>query len=54
MRLANQEWATFLETRKQGNYTVARNGWLADYNDPINMLDMWVSYSGNNDAQLGK
>ena len=54
MSLANQEWATFLETRKQGNYTVARNGWLADYNDPINMLDMWVSYSGNNDAQLGK
>ncbi len=54
MTLANQEWATFLDTRKNGDYTVARNGWLADYNDPINMLDMWVSYSGNNDAQLGK
>ena len=54
MTLANQEWATFLETRKNGDYTVARNGWLADYNDPINMLDMWASYSGNNDAQLGK
>lgn len=52
--LASQEWATFLTTRKAGDYTVARNGWLADYNDPINMLDMWTSYSGNNDAQLGK
>ncbi len=52
--LENQEWDTFLVTRKDGNYTVARNGWLADYNDAINMLDMWTSYSGNNDAQFGK
>lgn len=54
MTLTNQEWNTFLNTRKDGDYTIARNGWLADYNDPINMLDMWTSYSGNNDAQLGK
>lgn len=52
--LESQEWGTFLNTRKNGDYTLARNGWLADYNDPINMLDMWVSESGNNDAQLGK
>ncbi len=52
--LESQEWGTFLNTRKDGDYTLARNGWLADYNDPINMLDMWVSESGNNDAQLGK
>lgn len=48
-----QEWNTFLETRKQGNYTVARNGWLGDYNDPISFLDMWVTGGGNNDCQLG-
>ncbi len=52
--LVNQEWGTFLETRKNGDYVLARNGWLADYNDPINMLDMWTTDSGNNDAQLGK
>jgi len=52
--LENQEWATFLDTRKAGNYDVARNGWLADYNDPISFLDMWVTASGNNDVQLGK
>ena len=52
--LVNQEWNTFLQTRKDGNYTCARNGWSADYNDPINMLDMWTSISGNNDAQFGK
>ena len=54
MNLENQEWATFLETRKEGNYSVARNGWLADYNDPICFLDMWTSNSGNNDVQYGK
>ncbi len=54
MNLENQEWNTFLETRKNGDYSVARNGWLADYNDPISFLDMWISTSGNNDVQFGK
>ncbi|MDD2428906.1 MAG: peptide ABC transporter substrate-binding protein [Eubacteriales bacterium] len=54
MTLTNQEWATFLNTRKEGNYHVARNGWLGDYNDPISFLDMWTSGSGNNDVQFGK
>ncbi len=54
MKLENQEWNTFLNTRKQGDYSIARNGWLADYNDPISFLDMWISDSGNNDVQFGK
>ena len=54
MNLENQEWNTFLETRKNGDYSIARNGWLADYNDPICFLDMWTSGSGNNDVQFGK
>ncbi len=49
--LASQEWNTFLNTRKNGDYEVARNGWLGDYNDPISFLDMFLSTSGNNDAQ---
>ena len=54
MVLENQEWNTFLNTRKDGQYTVARNGWVADYTDPICFLDMWTSISGNNDVQFGK
>ena len=54
LNLENQEWNTFLNTRKDGDYSIARNGWLADYNDPISFLDMWVSGSGNNDVQFGK
>ena len=52
--LENQEWNTFLNTRKQGDYALARNGWVADYNDPICFLDMWTTRSGNNDIQFGK
>ena len=54
MNLENQEWNTFLNTRKDGDYSIARNGWLADYNDPICFLDMWTTVSGNNDVQYGK
>jgi oligopeptide transport system substrate-binding protein len=49
--IASQEWGTFLNTRKNGEYQIARNGWLGDYNDPISFLDMWVTGGGNNDAQ---
>ena len=51
IELVSQEWNTFLDTRKNGEYQIARNGWLGDYNDPISFLDMWVTGSGNNDAQ---
>lgn len=49
--LNNQEWASFLQTRKEGNYSISRNGWISDYNDPISFLDMWITGGGNNDAQ---
>ena len=51
VQLDNQEWATFLQTRKDGDYSIARNGWIADYNDPMSFLDMWLTCGGNNDAQ---
>ncbi|HFE8514172.1 TPA: oligopeptide ABC transporter substrate-binding protein OppA [Proteus mirabilis] len=46
--LENQEWKTFLDTRHQGNYDVARAGWCADYNEPSSFLNMMLSYSSNN------
>lgn len=49
--LNNQDWNVFLENRKEGNYQIARNGWIADYNDPCSFLDMWYTDGGNNDAQ---
>ena len=51
VKLNNQDWNVFLENRKQGNFQIARNGWIADYNDPCSFLDMWYTGGGNNDAQ---
>lgn len=54
MDVSQMDWSTFLDERKAGHFDVARNGWIADFNDPINMLEMWTTVSGNNDAQFGK
>ena len=54
LKLESLEWNVFLNERKEGNYDFARNGWIADFNDPINMLEMWTTESGNNDAQFGR
>ena len=54
MTIRSIDWNVFLNERKEGNYDIARNGWIADFNDPINMLEMWTTDSGNNDAQFGR
>lgn len=46
-----QEWNVFLNSRKNGDYFIARDGWVADYNDPISFLDMFVTDGGNNNSQ---
>lgn len=54
MNISTEDWQTFVNDRKVGNFDVAREGWLADYNDPANMLEQFMSTSGNNNEQLGK
>lgn len=54
MNIDQQEWNVFLNTRKNGDFDIAREGWIMDYNDPINMLEMWTTESGNNDCQFGR
>ena len=48
VKLENQEWKTFLDTRHQGNFDVARAGWCADYNEPTTFLGTMQSNSSNN------
>lgn len=50
VELANQEWKVFLNSRDNGEYEIARHGWIGDYYDPMTFLDMWVTDNGNNDA----
>ena len=54
MSIEQREWNVFLDERKNGQFDFAREGWLADFNDPINMLEMWTTQSGNNDCQFGR
>ena len=46
------EWASFTPTRRNGDYEIARNGWVGDYSDPSNMLVLMYSTNGNNDGKF--
>lgn len=50
VKLENQEWKTFLSSRHQGNYDIARGGWCADYNEPSTFLNSMLSDSSSNTA----
>ncbi len=50
--IANQDWAVFIVTRQDGNFQIARDGWLGDYNDPSTFLSLFTSTSGNNNPQF--
>lgn len=45
------EWASFTPLRRAGDYEISRNGWLFDYNDPSNQLELLYSTNGNNDGK---
>lgn len=48
--IAQEEWATFQDTRQNKNYMIARHGWIADYNDPMSFLGVFLSYSVQNNG----
>lgn len=48
IRLYNQDWKAFLETEKNGDFSIARGGWIGDYLDPNTFLDMFLTGGGNN------
>ncbi|MFT5873610.1 MAG: oligopeptide transport system substrate-binding protein, partial [Clostridium sp.] len=50
VELKNQEWKVFIQTRNDKNYLLCRDGWLADYTDPMTFLDLLTSTSGNNNG----
>jgi peptide/nickel transport system substrate-binding protein/oligopeptide transport system substrate-binding protein len=49
-----EENGTYRADRQAGNYDVCRANWMMDYNDPINMLEMWASTSSNDYVYLGR
>lgn len=53
IELKNEEWKVFLSTLKTDPPQVFRFGWLADYPDPNNFLELMTSYSDNNHTKWG-
>ncbi len=49
--LANMEWQTFLETRGNQDFELARGAWCGDYNEASTFLDLVDSGSGYNDGK---
>lgn len=50
MKLQNQEWKTYLTTREEHDFDIARGGWQGDYLDPNTFLDLFVTGSAINHA----
>lgn len=46
--LMNEEWKTYLDTRTQGDFSMAFAGWCSDFNDPAGMLNIFKSNNPNN------
>ncbi|MBR1628583.1 MAG: peptide ABC transporter substrate-binding protein, partial [Lachnospiraceae bacterium] len=52
MSIEIQEWNTFSADRRAGNFDVARNGWVLDWDDPSNMINLLETSNGNNDGRF--
>lgn len=51
LTINKMEWSSFTPARRAGEYDVARNGWVMDYNDPSNMIELFSTGNGNNDGK---
>ena len=48
--LLNQEWKVYLNSRTNLEHDIARAGWISDYLDPSNFVEILLSNSGNNNT----
>lgn len=51
MKIDKVDWSSFAPQRRAGNYEMARNGWVMDYNDASNIIELFYSTNGNNDGK---
>ena len=51
LTISKMEWSSFTAARRAGEYDVARNGWVMDYNDPSSMVELFCTDNGNNDGK---
>ncbi|MGP1369291.1 MAG: peptide ABC transporter substrate-binding protein [Treponema sp.] len=51
INIQNLEWKTFLDVRHQHDFDISRAGWVGDYQDPNNFLELFITGGGNNDGE---
>ena len=49
-----EAWATLQVKLGKGDAEASRMGWVADFNDCVNFLEIFISASGNNYPRLGQ
>jgi len=48
VELNNEEWNVYLDSMSEGDYQIGRMGWIADFDDAINFLEIFETVGGNN------
>jgi oligopeptide transport system substrate-binding protein len=48
--LQNEEWASYLKSMNDLNFDVSRRGWIGDYPDASNFIELLESNNGNNNT----
>ncbi|WP_445486687.1 peptide ABC transporter substrate-binding protein [Niallia sp. 03133] len=48
VKLGNEEWAVYIDKLHSGDYQIGRMGWLGDFNDAINFLELYRDKKGGN------
>ncbi|WP_437612864.1 peptide ABC transporter substrate-binding protein [Erwinia sp. V71] len=52
VKLQNQEWKTYIDSRTSGNFDVIRASWVGDYNEPSTFLSLLTSRHNGNIARF--
>lgn len=48
VELESEEWMPYLTRLEQGDYQIAREGWIGDYHSPKTFLDLWSTGDPDN------
>lgn len=54
LTLDETSWGEYSDAIASKDYSLCRSGWVVDFDDPLEFLSMWTSYSEDNDAGLGR
>ena len=48
IQLENTDFQVKLDREKSGDFQLSRAGWVADFEDPMTMIDLWLTGASNN------